>query len=104
MRVRAPGLLLCISSPPGFAPASFCKSAACMLAGAPPASPMKTRTKDAGSGARGAFLQELRDQLRTAFDGALLRPVVDVNDAEAAFITVRPFEVVEQRPDEITAD
>jgi len=37
----------------------------------------------------------------TVFDRALLGLKVDVDDAKALGITVRPFEVVEQRPYEV---
>src|SRR2546430_9444452 len=46
---------------------------------------------------------ELREPLIGRLGRALERREIDVNHAEAAAVAFRPFEVVEQRPDEIAA-
>src|ERR1700746_486032 len=46
---------------------------------------------------------ELREPLIGRLRRALERREIDVNHAEAAAVAFRPFEVVDQRPDEIAA-
>src|ERR1700687_329369 len=55
------------------------------------------------SGAGAALLKELRNQFGAMFHRAFLRFIVDMKHAETPLITEGPFEVVHQRPDEISA-
>src|SRR6185369_13494704 len=54
------------------------------------------------SGAQG--LDRVAVPVRGLLRGALLRVVVDADDAEALVVAVRPLEVVHQRPREVAAD
>src|SRR2546429_9145660 len=62
----------------------------------------RTRTFRRSISARLTFY-ELREPLIGRLGRALERREIDVNHAEAAAVAFRPFEVVEQRPDEIAA-
>src|SRR5471032_1416011 len=48
--------------------------------------------------------KEITHQIGALLPGTLLRRIINMNDAETALVTESPFEVIHQRPDEITAD
>src|SRR5450756_671137 len=68
---------------------------------------MSRGTTPDGSRASGRIrrsTEERGEPLAAALDGALLRRVVDVHEAEPAGVAPRPLEVVRERPDEVALE